>query len=371
MARQLDALQILRGLAASLVVFDHLVSATLHRMGRQDVDLSGLWFAGALGVKVFFCISGYIIAHSLLTAGSGRQSMYRFYLRRLIRVVPLYWLATLLFSLSRWSKGSPPGGDELIRSLLFIPYADDQGQMRPVLGLGWSLNFEMFFYLVLGQSLWFRSRWAPAVVVSLVLVPIWCLSLWLSPERLQQALPGGLGLLVSPVLGYFLSGVALAYLSPIVERRQWFPWPGVGAVSAALALAISGLVAAVLARPSLLSRADDAAVALAILSVLWCTLQDGSPSRPSRTIVWAKQFGDASYSTYLSHSLLVGSAAALLVGLPGWSNLPNAAILILCVLPLPLFNAFGWAVHRRIELPLMALCTARLLPRPPQAARVR
>ena len=370
MARQLDALQILRGLAASLVVFDHLVSACLHRLGRHDADLRGLWFAGALGVKVFFCISGYIIAQSLLASGSRQQAVFRFYLRRFIRVVPLYWLATLLFSLSRLIKGSPPNVDELLRSLLFIPYADDEGQMRPVLGLGWSLNFEMFFYLVLGQALWFRSRWGPAAVVSLVLAPLWALSLWLSPGQLRDALPGGLGLLVSPLLGYFLSGVALAYLSPLIERQQWVPWPGVGTVATVLALVLAGLVALVLARPAMLPLADGAAVGLAVLSVLWCTLQSGSSSPQSLPIALAKQFGDASYSTYLSHSLLVSTAAGLLVGIPGLSHVPNAAVMVVCLLCLPLFNAIGLSVHRRVELPMMALCTAWLLPRPPQPVRL-
>lgn len=106
MARQLDALQILRGLAASLVVFDHLASVSLLRFGRHVADPRGLWFARALGMKVFFCISGHIIAQSLFSTAPGRRPLIEFYLRRVIRVVSLYWFATLLYVFAQLVQGA-------------------------------------------------------------------------------------------------------------------------------------------------------------------------------------------------------------------------------------------------------------------------
>lgn len=249
--------------------------------------------------------------------------------------------------------------------MLFIPYADSHGQMQHVLGLGWSLNFEMFFYLVLGQGLWWRSRLWPAIVVSVLLAPLWLASLWLPASQLKEALPVDLGLLTSPILGYFLVGVVLAYLSPLIERRKFIPWPGVKTVVVSPALGIIGLVPQAIAQPLLIPLTDWAAGALAAVSVLWCTMQPNFVIPLNASTELAKEFGDASYSTYLSHSLLVGPAAATLAWILRSAQLSNIFIVMLCLLLLPFFNAVGLFVHRNIDLSRTAKCTAWLLPRPP------
>ena len=104
----------------------------------------------AAGVDIFFVISGFIM---LVT--SRQTSPAEFMVRRLIRIVPLYWALTLLVSallilkpeLFRTTVVTAPF---LIKSLLFIPYANPGhgGEVMPILTPGWSLNFEMFFYLI-------------------------------------------------------------------------------------------------------------------------------------------------------------------------------------------------------------------------------
>ncbi|SDE29817.1 Peptidoglycan/LPS O-acetylase OafA/YrhL, contains acyltransferase and SGNH-hydrolase domains [Dyadobacter soli] len=126
----LRSIQVLRALAALLVVFAHF-EYTEPAVGR-------------FGVDIFFVISGFIMAHIV------NKSPEDFLYRRIIRIVPLYYLMTLfttglyLFKPS-WFRNVVLTPTALIKSLLFIPYhIKDSG---PILTLGWTLNYEMFFYL--------------------------------------------------------------------------------------------------------------------------------------------------------------------------------------------------------------------------------
>ncbi|MCY1405151.1 Acyltransferase family protein [compost metagenome] len=139
-AERLDSVQLLRAIAATAVVFFHLP----------------LFRNGAWGVDIFFVISGFIMA--LVTANSSKH----FFSKRVIRVVPLYWLGTfgvfgvalLLPNLLGNTTADLVG---LVKSLLFIPYLKGE-YVQPILYLGWTLNFEMFFYALFALSMAISHR---------------------------------------------------------------------------------------------------------------------------------------------------------------------------------------------------------------------
>src|SRR3979409_1937400 len=130
-------LHLLRVIAALGVVYFHTTS-----VAGLKLD----WDVGSRGVDVFFVISGFIIAYI------GTTKPEQFFLRRLIRVVPFYWAATAFGvamgavapSLFPRTTSSVP---HLISSLLFFPPPAANGDVVPTLVLGWSLNYEMFFYV--------------------------------------------------------------------------------------------------------------------------------------------------------------------------------------------------------------------------------
>ncbi|MDD1976043.1 MULTISPECIES: acyltransferase family protein [Pseudomonas] len=150
---KLDSVQMLRAIAALAVVFFHI-----------PLFRNGDW-----GVDIFFVISGFIMA--LVTAQSGSY----FFSKRLIRVVPLYWLGTLgvfgvalvLPSLLDNTTADVTG---LVKSLLFIPYQKGE-HVQPLLYLGWTLNFEMFFYAVFALSMAISHRYR-LLICSLVLLTL-------------------------------------------------------------------------------------------------------------------------------------------------------------------------------------------------------
>lgn len=154
---KLNNLQILRGISALLVCCFHFRET----INFPELNLGDVLFKkGSIGVPVFFIISGFIMVFTtqkIHFANNTFQQVILFYKRRIIRIVPLYYLLTFAAMI--------PGGGfmlffhgeglyELIHSLLFVPTKKE----FPVLYLGWSLNFEMFFYLVFGLSLFFKEK---------------------------------------------------------------------------------------------------------------------------------------------------------------------------------------------------------------------
>ncbi len=126
----LQGIQILRALAALLVVFAHF----------EYVKPA----VGGFGVDIFFVISGFIMAYIADKSTDG------FLYRRIIRIVPLYYAMTFLTTglylvKPDWFRNVIVTPAALAKSLLFIPYHINES--GPILALGWTLNYEMFFYL--------------------------------------------------------------------------------------------------------------------------------------------------------------------------------------------------------------------------------
>lgn len=133
------SLQYLRAIAALMVVLFHMFTS-----GLFDQSWASTWLRG--GVDIFFVISGCIMMKS---TQAGEYSPSSFYLRRVIRIVPLYWIATIAALMAAgWT------GWHSIASFLFLPaVSPTDGLLQPVLHPGWTLNYEMFFYLLYGLLL--------------------------------------------------------------------------------------------------------------------------------------------------------------------------------------------------------------------------
>jgi exopolysaccharide production protein ExoZ len=181
--KSIDGLQYLRGIAALMVVFFH---------SRSFFTDYAVWTGvGARGVDIFFVISGFIMAYSTRHIGAdsslARESVV-FLTKRVIRVVPLYWVALLWASAPYWinwlSMSSSPADlyqnfnpdlIAIVKDFFFIPHisldpGEDDGAY-PIVIQGWTLNYEMFFYALFALSLFFRRyRLIAASLILLTLV---------------------------------------------------------------------------------------------------------------------------------------------------------------------------------------------------------
>ena len=174
------------------------------------------------GVDIFFVISGFVMTY--LTQGQfGRPGAPRaFLIRRIIRIVPPYWLFTTLMVVavllfSDHIRNTELDGASVITSYLFVPWprvAD--GQLNPLLSQGWTLNYEAFFYLAFAAALFFRRGlvWLAggflllAALHPLVPAHLFVLKFWTNPIILEFL--GGAGLAVLFLRGLRLSAVGLA-----------------------------------------------------------------------------------------------------------------------------------------------------------------
>lgn len=158
---RINGLQILRAFAALAVVEFH----TGITFGHWHV-------LGAFGVDIFFVLSGFVMAMVSL------QERNQFFARRLIRILPPYWTFTLItFAAFRLmpslDAASPRGVEFLVKSLFFIPYAHGDGTITPILVPGWTLNYEMCFYLLFAGALilWNRrASWLAILLLATVML---------------------------------------------------------------------------------------------------------------------------------------------------------------------------------------------------------
>lgn len=150
----LPVLDGVRGLAVLMVVFFH----TTHLSDQSAVGRATWWLAGAgwTGVDLFFVLSGFLIT-GILWEAKGRPFYFRnFYMRRFLRIFPLYYLALAVSFLVLPSLAHRLGLDERITTdgaTWYLLYLSNFYQLwvettHPILGVVWSLAIEEQFYIV-------------------------------------------------------------------------------------------------------------------------------------------------------------------------------------------------------------------------------
>jgi peptidoglycan/LPS O-acetylase OafA/YrhL len=165
---QLDGL---RAVAAGMVVLYHF-----WRPIREYVHV------GAIGVRVFFVLSGFLITGILLRSRAQREngqtsagmSLRRFYIRRFLRIFPLYYFALALAWLGRVS-GAREGifwhAAYLSNVRFFLDNALHHGEWGGHVGHFWSLAVEEQFYLLWPWVILFaRRQWLPAIALGMAAV---------------------------------------------------------------------------------------------------------------------------------------------------------------------------------------------------------
>jgi exopolysaccharide production protein ExoZ len=283
----LNSLQVLRGLAAWAVVIHHIVQSYLMGDSRHFMPLALAQKYGALGVDVFFVLSGLVMA---LAAKKHMASGFTFGINRAYRVIPVYWFYSLLLvaSISILPKGTYLTwweGYSLIKSLLFIPNVNPNGYgYFPTLYVGWTLIYEMFFYLVFTAALTLRLP-RPTISCAVLLVIIALLPrdiIFLGSSSL---------LLIEFSMGIFIVEIMKA------SAFKQNPWLRILFVSSLLLLTIC---------LKKLGYELQSNMTLAGFIVLAFTQFESFFSKDSKLHNFLKSLGDWSYSTYLNHVIVIG-----------------------------------------------------------------
>lgn len=162
-------IQVMRGIAALAVTFFH-IAGTQRKEGFDTWIFFPFINWGSWGVDLFFIISGYVMAVSL---SQNSQSSTRFLLKRFIRIYPLYFSLTVLFCLisiitPKLFTTFSLEPDWLIASLTMT--SGFLGFGEPILGQGWTLEFEVLFYILIAVVIFFRQSKRLELLTSLLLL---------------------------------------------------------------------------------------------------------------------------------------------------------------------------------------------------------
>jgi exopolysaccharide production protein ExoZ len=330
--QKISNLQIARALAAASVVYFHIAARPTF---------------GSFGVDIFFVLSGFVIA---MVVERG-ESPTIFAANRIARIVPLYWLMTLgvfvVGSLAPSALNSATANaEQLVKSLLFIPFFRANGDLYPLLGVGWSLNYEMFFYA--------------------------CVLIGLLGQRRHWMLITA-GLLIA---AYLVLGIAL-------DNRVTNGFFG----TTRLVEFLFGMLCFQLARTdSLLRFSAPAGAAAAVLAFVWMAFAESNQLGGARALVFGipsivlvlgavraeelggrtfarlrpylVKLGDASYATYLSHYYVVVGFERILharLGLFDPRTVHGTVIVMASAL------ATGQLLYWAVDQPLHAVCKRKLL----------
>lgn len=348
---RLLGLQTLRFFAAASVLFGHSLHEAVS-LGFLDAavvaPLAALPWGN--GVDVFFVISGFIM---FFIAGEtfGRPGAPgQFIARRVIRLVPIYWLFTvlMLLAMALFAGIVAHASFDLAHiaaSFAFIPWPNDIGEIRPVLALGWTLNYEMYFYVLFALALVLPQRLGVAALIVL----------FAALASINPTVPASLvqlKLWTDPIIIEFLFGIGIAYL-----RRN-----GMTLAPALCWLLIGIGTIAILALDPLsfggaYERLLFAGIPAALIVTGFAFMRFTAESVAGRGLVLG---GDASYALYLSHPFSINAVALVLrkVGLgSGW---------LFVVLAVSVANGAATLVHLLIERQMTRRLNAMVLRQPKQ-----
>ncbi len=283
-------IQYLRGLAAILVVIFHVSLQLKGLAGEATLDTL------QSGVDIFFVISGFVM---VLSTDAGRRSTSsKFLLKRIIRIVPLYWASTMamiavLIVAPQFVKQSKLVWDHAFASLAFVARENpaSPGLYGPLVAPGWTLNLEILFYLFFAIVLRFgrdgvrlvATAGAPVIALSAIGIIVQ---------------PGGIaGFYTNPIMLEFVFGMGLG----LVFLAGRFRLPP----SAAAVIVVIGLALLILPPP---------------MQPVYRALRYGLPALAivagSLWVAWPRwnafhHLGDASYSIYLTHFFLLSALAQI------------------------------------------------------------
>jgi exopolysaccharide production protein ExoZ len=338
--------QALRAFAAFIVVVFHvsLIAA------RGD-PAAWVWHAGAFGVDIFFVISGFIIMH-VSDRWWGRP--WSFMKGRLVRIMPIYWIATVVMLLPVLLLGRPfagitqVDGAEFLSNVFLVPNtAPGDGRYFYVAG-AWTLVYEMLFYALFAIGILFRNKTKALVFV---------IAAFLLLSVLRAIVPHAentlFNYLTDPIVYVFASGALLGLAYPHMSRlapRQ-AQWGGVALIGA-------GLVVWLLMATDPKDIGSERALIYGIPAfaiVAGALLLERAGLKASHPMV--QEQGDASYCLYLFHDagfyLVFGVAHAL--GLMERFGLPLALAAIAAAM------VAATLVYRWVERPLTTALNKRFV----------
>jgi exopolysaccharide production protein ExoZ len=333
------SLQAVRGIAANLVVLQHLWEFELK---YANTHLPLVIRFGDLGVDIFFVLSGFVM---VAIAGRGVGPL-QFLWRRAARIYPTYWLATVIMLIVAISV---PGlvheqidKIPLWRSFLLIAASPEQ----PVVSVGWTLVYEVYFYFVFGVFLALR---VPILIGALAWTTVIISTSMALPDYVT----------VSPILRVATSPRTFEFMMGLVIGTLWLRGRTPGALLAGIA-GLVVLIATMTVQYRLLSQPPslfgDAiflrvimfAIPISLILYALVAYERRSSRRPPTLLI---AIGDWSYSIYLFHFMMLSMLGRAVFQLFGGQG--KVGSIVLFVGGFLLVNLAGAILYYLFERPTL------------------
>lgn len=335
--KELASIQFLRFVASTLVVLFHS-EVQLYRLS-DGTRTNHVPFA-SFGTDLFFVISGFIMVYITY---EKRLGFADFMTRRILRIVPLYWLymCGLIGLWIVWRKvfhSTALDPWHVLASFAFLPYPHPVlGLQQPLMPVGWTLNYYMAFYVVFACALALSPAWRVTAAGLF-------LSLLVGVQALVHAPAGPLHFYGATVQLEFVYGMLIALL--VLNGPKWGSAAIVAAFGVSVAIFADGLWLGV-------SEGSERALFWGLSAatlLLACVLAERTWGWPADAL--SQRLGNASYSIFLSNLFSLGALGLLLSHLHAYEALgPGVvqALLVVCGV------AAGYVAHILIEKPLMKI----------------
>lgn len=340
----LTSVQVLRGAAALFVAAGHII-AEMPRLRAYHGGFDENILQFRFGVDLFFVISGFIMVYTTCDKPRTASQGLKFLVARFLRISPLYWMATALTIAIGLAIPSALNHDgmstgRILSSLFYLPHRNANGDYFPIVGPGWTLNYEMFFYLLFALA--FLLPWRSGLMALVgTLAGLVAIGAMLPGENVL------LDYYANPILLEFAFGALLgfAFVRGMLDRMLPF------AVAAAVVGVVWVIGLHVFGFVDMRQRIFFYGVPATLL-VFAAIVADGKGRGVGGAVLLA--LGDASYSIYLTH-LFVARAAGMVVG----RLLPWCPLWLFFVATLVAAGITGILVARFFEIPMHHL-TRRL-----------
>jgi len=337
----LHNVQVARFFAAATVVIGHLQHEFL-RSGALSPDSLLAWepIDWGFGVDMFFVISGFIMYLIAADSFGSAKSARNFLKRRFVRIVPLYWLMTsLMLGIVLLAPGLVQHGEitwpGIIASYLFIPWPRSDGELFPILALGYTLNYEIFFYLMFAIALLFSRR--TGMLFLFCAFGLVLLARPLAPPDWWPIMFWG-----NPIIFEFMFGILLAH-----ARLRGIRLPS----HLALAIGCIGVASLIIAHWD--TSAEFYAIrviynGLPAAAIVAAAVLGPEPKRVGPVGRLLKAGGDASYSLYLSHPFVFRVISLV------WKQIGVTSPALVMLTSALLIFLVSYAVYRWGERPIIA-----------------
>lgn len=363
---KLGTIQLLRGLAALMVVFGHYCGYLNGVYSDPNIGPK-LFPNAAFSVDVFFIISGFIMVYS--TNRSLKRPVVDFFIKRFFRIFPVYYfvlIATLLIYYLDFSSLSFTGEAEsissIIKSFLLIPL--DISAQAPFYGYSlvqtaWTLSYEIYFYIVFGVSMLFSIKYRSIICITFIIAA--CVLIQYFHTKGFTTFPydvtyskvnamSGLLFISNPIVLDFVIGIIIGEIYFKIKNKYWNNTAIFYIAIGMVLFAANAWVSTFGAGHGLIWK--HGLLAGGIATFLFCGLLYIDKYQKLSLPKWVYYFGAISYSLYIAHiplQLIIGKMQMQIFAIP----LDNGFVKFICMVALAIYVAA--ILHKFIEQPFIKL----------------